>query len=95
MGIAELSAQYWDLQMRFSPESATMYGDHRFDSEISNVAPETLKHVMKELRVIASQAEAIDPASLERQDRITREMLIDAVESSETAIDELGFSDGC
>ena len=91
MGIAELSAQYWDLQMRFSPESATMYGDHRFDSEISNVAPETLKHVMKELRVIASQAEAIDPASLERQDRITREMLIDAVESSETAIDELGL----
>lgn len=91
MGIGELSSQYWDLQMRFSPESATMYGDHRFDSEISNVLPETLERVMSELRDIAGKAEQIDPGSLERQDRITRQMLIDAVESSETAIDELGL----
>ena len=91
MGIAELSSQYWDLQMRFSPESATMYGDHRFDSEISDVTPESLSQVMVELRDIAAQAEAIAPGSLSKQDRITRQMLIDAVESSETAIHELGL----
>lgn len=91
MGIAELSSQYWDLQMRFSPESATMYGDHRFDSEISDVSPETIDQVMGELREIARQAEEIQPKSLTRQDRITRDMLIDAVESSETTIHELGL----
>lgn len=91
MGIAELSSQYWDLQMRFSPESATMYGDHRFDSEISDVSAETIGRVMDELRQIAGQAEQLEPKTLDRQDRITREMLIDAVESSETSIHELGL----
>ncbi|MBK5269358.1 MAG: DUF885 domain-containing protein [Acidimicrobiia bacterium] len=91
MGIAELSNQYWDLQMRFAPENATMYGDHRFDSEISDVTPDSLSRVMVELRDVARQAETIIPGSLSKQDRITRQMLIDAVDSSETAIDELGL----
>lgn len=91
MGIAELSSQYWDLQMRFSPENATMYGDHRFDAEISDVSADTITSVMTELRVIAAGAESIPTDSLTRQDRITRQMLIDAVESSETAVDELGL----
>ena len=91
MGIAELAAQYWDLQMRFAPQSATMYGDHRFDDEIGDVSAANIAHGLSELQAIASHAEAIDATALSRQDRVTRQMLIDAVRSAEIQLDEIGL----
>jgi uncharacterized protein (DUF885 family) len=74
--LAELSTRYWDLAMSNSPMWASLLGDHRFDAEVENLTRQHEDEMIEQFDGIRSAAAAIDPATLDRDDRITRHVLV-------------------
>jgi uncharacterized protein (DUF885 family) len=71
-----LATSYWDVYLEASPTQATLLGDHRFDHVLEHLNNEKLEDYKQKLRKIISETEAIDRASLEHQDELTRDLLI-------------------
>jgi len=62
--------------MEESPLWATILGDHRFDAEVEDLSLEGEQQSIAEFTALREAAEAIDPDSLTKDDRITRHVLI-------------------
>ncbi|MEE8497621.1 MAG: DUF885 domain-containing protein [Acidimicrobiia bacterium] len=71
-----LAERFWDRAMEESPSWATILGDHRFDSEVEDLTAEHEQQTIVDLTTFRDEAEAIDPASLSKNDRITRHVLM-------------------
>ena len=71
-----LAERFWDRAMEESPSWATILGDHRFDSEVEDLTAEHEQQTIVDFTIFRDEAEAIDPASLSKDDRITRHVLI-------------------
>ena len=80
MILAELSSRFWDVAMSNSPLWASLLGDHRFDADVEDLSREHEDEVIEQLDGIIAMAQAIAPASLDRDDRITRHVLISEAE---------------
>jgi uncharacterized protein (DUF885 family) len=74
--LSNLAERFWDRSMRESPTWATILGDHRFDAEVEDFTAEHEAATLADFSAIRDEAEAIDPDSLARDDRITRHVLI-------------------
>jgi uncharacterized protein (DUF885 family) len=74
--LKDLADRYWDRAMEESPMWATILGDHRFDAEVEDLSAEHEAETAAEFQRIADSAAAIDPDGLDKQDRITRHVLI-------------------
>jgi len=72
----DLSDRYWLAISEYHPTIATVRGEHRFDSQLPVFNDDWLESMSSKFRAIASEAEAVDQAGLELQDRITRDLLI-------------------
>ncbi len=72
----DLAGRYWDTVLAASPTSALIIGDHRFDDRMEDHSREAEDELIGALEAIVAAAEAIDPASLNRDDRLTRGVLI-------------------
>jgi uncharacterized protein (DUF885 family) len=81
--IRQLGDEYYEALLERSPTMALMLGDHRFDDQMEDLSRDREDATISQLRAFASRAEAIDPAGLALQDRISREVLI--FEASSTA----------
>jgi uncharacterized protein (DUF885 family) len=71
-----LAERFWDRSMQESPTWATILGDHRFDTEVEDFTAEHEAANLADFTAMRDEAEAIDPDSLARNDRITRHVLI-------------------
>ena len=71
-----LAERFWDRAMEESPLWATILGDHRFDAEVEDLTAEHEQQSIVDFTTIRDEAEAIDPASLSKDDRITRHVLM-------------------
>lgn len=80
--LARLSDRYWDLAMANSPMWASLLGDHRFDAEMEDLSREREEDLTSRFGAIADEATALDPASLGREDRITRHVLLFELEGA-------------
>ncbi len=78
--LPDLSSRFWDLAMSNSPLWASLLGDHRFDTDVEDLSREHEDEVIEQLDGIIASAQAIPPASLDRDDRITRHVLISEAE---------------
>lgn len=68
---------YYDEHLKLNPLEATWNGDHRFDAELGNPASPEYDAATKALDERALKAaQAIDPATLDEADRLTREIFI-------------------
>ena len=74
--LAALSDQFWDVAMANSPLWASLLGDHRFDAEVEDLSRENEDSLIERLDGIVASAAALDPATLDRDDRITRHVLM-------------------
>jgi uncharacterized protein (DUF885 family) len=79
--LTELADEYWQAYLAFSPISATAIGDRRFDDRLDDPSPEAIDAHRGRLAVFRNRAEAIDPASLDGADAITRSALIAQIAS--------------
>ena len=71
-----LSREFWDYSLAHSPMEATLIGVHDYDHDFDQVSREAEDANIAALREFAAAAEAIDPATLTPDERITREVLI-------------------
>ncbi|OFW65513.1 MAG: hypothetical protein A2Z12_02840 [Actinobacteria bacterium RBG_16_68_21] len=72
----QLAEDYWEFVAESSPVEALMRGDHRFDDRFDDVSLAAEDRKIARRRGFAAKAEAIDPAALTADERITREVLI-------------------
>jgi len=73
--LADLCARTWERTLELNPTLATMYGDERYDDRLDDPGPAG----RLARRALAEQARAgalaIDPAALDEEERISRDLL--------------------
>ena len=74
--LRSLAERFWDRSMQESPTWATILGDHRFDSEVEDFSAEHEAANLADFTTMRGETAAIDPDCLEKNDRITRHVLI-------------------
>ncbi len=94
--LADVADEYWDWKLRTEPISASLIGVHDYDSELGEFSREAEDGQIADLRSFVARASAIDPAELDTQDRITRDVLIfeaeNAADVGETRMAELAVN---
>ena len=92
--IDTLAAEYWLHHLEASPTNAHMLGDYRWATRFEEASRVAEDREIAELRGFVERAEALDPESLDEQQRITRAVLVsDATTQAdvlETRLAELG-----
>ena len=71
-----LGDEYWEYQLETSPITALMMGDHRYGDRFDEFSREAEDKDIAALRDFVARAEAIDPADLTEEERITRQVLM-------------------
>lgn len=74
--LAALADEYWQFVLETSPTQAMMLGDHRFDDRWEETSRQAEDAEIAARRSFAARAQAIDPAGLDGEERITREVMI-------------------
>lgn len=80
--LQKVSEDYWDLQMQENPIWATYLTDRRFDEDLPDLSPEGREQALSRARFLLDETRSIDAKALREQDRITREMLLLALEGT-------------
>jgi uncharacterized protein (DUF885 family) len=70
-----IADRFWESILELSPTTATMYGDRRFDDRLEDPGPAGRARTRALMERTLAEAEAIDPADLSTEARITRDML--------------------
>jgi len=74
--LAALADHYWDTLLEASPTMAGILGDHRFDDRIEDASREAEDTLIAKLTDIRDRVEALDDGRLDREDSITRRVLL-------------------
>ena len=85
----KLSADYVDQFPALSPVSATMLGDHRFDSQLDQVGEAARAEDVDFCNSYLERLEAIDPAALSRSNQVDHALLKHSLKSQLWRIEEL------
>lgn len=72
----KLARDYWDFCLEENPTQALMLGDHRHDAEFEKASRAAEDRAIARHRQFAAAAEAIDPAELDADEQITRDVLL-------------------
>lgn len=71
-----LLEEEWDYEMRTSPETATAYGDNRFNDRLSDFSPEFFASDVRQDQDFLAKFQAIPEAGLSEQDQLNRSLMI-------------------
>ena len=71
-----LGDEYWEAYLATYPTVALLKGDHRYNEQFEDISEEAEDAWIATLRDFAERARAIDPDTLSREDRNSREVLI-------------------
>lgn len=74
--VNELADRFWDGVLERDPIAATIYGDPRFDDRLPDYGPVGRAADAAALKAMLAEAEVIDPAGLDVEGVITRDMLL-------------------
>ncbi len=75
--LEKLAADYWDYNLSISPTEALLLGDHRFDTEMEQFSRQAEDDQIERLSGFADAATAIPDDSLDRNELITKRVLIE------------------
>lgn len=73
--LESLADRYWQAELADTPTRALMLGIHDFDDQMEDASREAEDRRIDRLRSVAAAAEAVDPAGLTADERISREVL--------------------
>ncbi len=71
-----LAEEYWDYRLSQQPTQALLLGEHRYDTEMEHLDAAAELARIARLRAFATAAEAVDPAGLSLDERVTRGVLM-------------------
>lgn len=72
---AELSTRWLEAAFKHSPVFATAIGEHRYDAELDDLGAETRRAGLEFSRTILAELDAIDIASLSRENQVDAQIL--------------------
>lgn len=85
--LAAIIAAEWEFEMRDSPETASIYGDYRFNDTLDD---RSIAHVLQTRKTAADflvQLKAIDTIGLSETDQLNRALLLDRLATQVESID--------
>jgi len=71
----QLIKDEWEFELRTSPETATLLGDHRYDDQVSDYSPAAIREQAAQEQKFLDRAKAIDAAKLDEQDTLNIKLL--------------------
>ena len=74
--VTELANRFWERILQLDPLQATVLGDDRYDDRLPDLGPDGRAAEASLSREVLADAEAIDPATLDAEQVITRDMLM-------------------
>ena len=74
--LKQLGDDYWAFQLKLSPTNAILLGYHDYDDQLEDASREVEDEQIAALDAFAAAAEAVDPATLTRDEQISREVLM-------------------
>jgi uncharacterized protein (DUF885 family) len=84
--LADLAAEHWEAYLSAHPYEATVIGQRRFDAFLEDESPEGTAARLAALAGFRSRALAVDPESLDEADRLTRSVLVEALDGEAAGI---------
>ncbi len=84
--IAALAEEYWQHELKTSPTTALLMGDHRYGDQMEDLSRSAEDDAIAAYDDFATRAKALNPADLTKAERITRGVLL---EEAEAKADEL------
>ncbi len=69
--MSALAIDYWDAYLRNHPTYATFAGDNRFNGNLEDLGPKARATELAEIREFRRRIQAIDPAGLKEENKIT------------------------
>src|SRR5271165_5403416 len=74
--LADLLAEQWDYRMRTSPIEATVFGDKRWNDQLSDLSEEAVEKDLQEARKFLVRFEAIDSTGFPDQEALNKELMV-------------------
>src|ERR1041385_436041 len=68
--------EQWEYEMRTHPDWATSLGDNRYNDRLSDESAEAVQAELEQSKKFLAGFEAIDPAGLSADDKLSRELMI-------------------
>jgi uncharacterized protein (DUF885 family) len=81
-------ADEWEYELRESPESATVYGDYRYNDKWSDISLAHVPQRLKDAKDFLDRFEAIDTADFPEQEQIDKQLM---VQKYKDTIEDIGF----
>ncbi len=72
----DLLKEEWEFELRSQPESATVYGDNRFNDKLTDYSIPAIQANYRETKVFLQRFEALDVSSLSEQDQLSKELML-------------------
>ncbi len=79
--LQDLLADHWEQSLRWSPEWATILGDHRFDDQLGQVGPEISRERRERTETWLAVARQLDRTALNADDLTSLDLFIDVLEA--------------
>jgi uncharacterized protein (DUF885 family) len=72
----DLLQEEWEFELRTQPESATIYGDNRYNDKLSDYSIGAIQANYRKTKDFLRRFEALDVSSLPEQDRLSKELMV-------------------
>ena len=79
--LAAIIDREWQFELENSPEMATAVGDNRYNDRLDDYSPEAYAKRQKHNVAVAAELKAIDPAGLEKEDRLNRTLMLQMLQT--------------
>jgi uncharacterized protein (DUF885 family) len=74
--LRDLGSEYHEYRLETSPTTALMMGDHRYDDRMEEASLDAENEHIGRLRAFAARGEAVGVATLDAQERISKDVLV-------------------
>jgi uncharacterized protein (DUF885 family) len=72
----DLLKEEWEFELRSQPESATLYGDNRYNDKLTDYSLPAIQANYRETQSFLRRFEALDVSSLPEQDQLSKELML-------------------
>jgi uncharacterized protein (DUF885 family) len=72
----DLLKEEWEFELRSQPESATLYGDNRYNDKLTDYSMAAIQANYRETQAFLRRFEALDVSSLPEQDQLSKELML-------------------
>jgi uncharacterized protein (DUF885 family) len=78
---------YWEDELKHSPEMASTIGDHRYDDQLSDESPRAYEEALARGERFIERLGAIDTAGMPEQEKLSKQLLVhDLVDQQESSV---------